>query len=72
MRLALRESLVLSNVSQAVVSTPEILMQEMRKQFGSQRSVLFAVGYMKGSKKVSIQTPANMSDAWLHVSKGEM
>ena len=26
---------------------------------------------MKGSKKVSIRTPADMSDVWIHVSRGE-
>lgn len=64
---------VLRDVSQAVMSTPETLMQEMRKQFGSHvaKKRLFAVGYMKGSMKVVIRTPADMSDVWLHVSRGE-
>lgn len=64
---------VLRDVSQAVVSTPETLMQEMRKQFGSHvaKKRPFAVGYMKGNMKVSIRTPADMSDVWLHVSRGE-
>ena len=64
---------VLRDVSQALVSTPETLVQEIRKQFGSHvaRKRLFAVGYMKGNMKVSIRTPADMSDVWQHVSSGE-
>ena len=61
------------DVCQALVSTPETLMQAMRKQFGSHvaKKCLFAVGYMKGSMKVSIRTPADMSDVWQHASRGK-
>ena len=47
----------------------------MGKQFGSHvtKKHQFAVGYMKGSMKVSIWTQADMSDVhvWLHVSRSE-
>lgn len=48
-------------------------MQERRKQFGSHvaKKRLFSVGYMKGSMKVSIRIPADMSDVGQHVSRGE-
>ena len=44
-------------MSQAVVSTPETLMQEMHKCFGPcvTKKDLFAVGYMKSNMKVSIR-----------------
>ena len=48
-------------------------MQERCKQFGSHEAKkrLFSVGYMKGSMKVSIRIPADMSDVGQHVSRGE-
>jgi len=64
---------VLRDVSQAVASTPETLVEELRRQFGSHvhKRHHFPIGYMKGSLKVSIRTPADMRDVWLRASKGE-
>ena len=68
-----RQVFVLRDVSREIVSTPESVMQEMRKQFGShvQKKHPFPVGYMKGGMKVSIRTRADISDIWLQVSRAE-
>ena len=63
---------VLRDVTQAVASTPETLMEELRRQFGSHvhKRHHFSIGYMKGSLKVSIRTPADRRDVWLRASCG--
>ena len=64
---------VLRDVTRAVASTPETLMEELQRQFGSHvnKRHHLSIGYTKGSLKVSIRTPADMRDVWLRASKGE-
>ena len=64
---------VLRDVTQAVASTPETLMEELQRQFGSHvhKRHHFSIGHIKGSLEVSIRTPADMRDVWLRASKSE-
>lgn len=64
---------VLRDIAQSSTSTPEALMKDLCRQFGSfvPKKQPFHIGYMKGSLKVSIRTPADMKDVWLQVSKGQ-
>lgn len=64
---------VLRDVTQAMMASPETLIQVLRRQFGSHvhKRHQFPIGYMRGSLKISIRTPADISDVWLRASKGE-
>lgn len=64
---------VLRDVSEGAVSTPQKLVEQLQKQFGSlvPSTRQFPVGYMKGSSKVTIRTAADVADIWAYVKKGD-
>lgn len=65
---------VLRDVSEAIVSTPQALMEELQKQLGPQlvpTTRQFPVGYMKSATKVSIRTEADIADIWTCAKRGE-
>ena len=68
------EVYVLREITERVVSTPQRLIEELQRQFGPQlvpTAHHFPVGYMKGSTKVSIRSPADVADIWTHLNKGD-
>ena len=68
------EVYVLREITERVVSTPQSLIKELQRQFGPQlvpTTYHFPVGYMKGSTKVSIRTPADVADIWTHLNRGD-
>ena len=65
---------VLREITESVVSTPQSLIEELQRQFRPQLVPTvhpFPVGYMKGSIKVSIRTPADVADIWTHLNRGD-
>ena len=55
----------IEEITESVVSTPQSLIKELQRQFGPQlvpTAHHFPVGYMKGSTKVSIRTPAGIAN----------
>ena len=68
------EVYVLREITESVVSTPQSLIEELQRQFGTQlvpTAHHFPVGYMKGSTKASIRTPADVADVWTHLNRGD-
>ncbi len=64
---------VLRGVTEQMTSTPQNLIEELQRQFGSQlvpTTHQFPVGYMKGSTKVTIRSAADLADIWTCVKKG--
>ena len=68
------EVYVLREITKSVLLTPQSLIEELQRQFGPQlvpTTYHFPVGYMKGSTKVSIRTPADVADIWTHLNRGD-
>ena len=68
------EVYVLREITKSVLLTPQSLIEELQRQFGPQlvpTTYNFPVGYMKGSTKISIRTPADVADIWTHLNRGD-